>query len=86
MIYLGGDMVVGAIRNKVKIRVEGAGGDSRGMILSGFLISASNPYFLLWWAVIGLGFLLAVTRKRPKSEILFERGAGANAALGAPAE
>lgn len=59
LIYLGGDMVAGAIRNKVKIRVEGAGGDSRGMVLSGFLISASNPYFLLWWAVIGLGFLLA---------------------------
>lgn len=31
-----------------------------------------------------MGFLLAVTRKRPKSEILFERGAGAP--LGAPAE
>jgi threonine/homoserine/homoserine lactone efflux protein len=59
LIYLGGGMITGAIQNKVKIQVDGAGGESRGMVLSGFLISASNPYFLLWWAVIGLGFLLA---------------------------
>jgi threonine/homoserine/homoserine lactone efflux protein len=59
LIYLGGGMIKGAIQNKVKIQVDGAGGESRGMVLSGFLISASNPYFLLWWAVIGLGFLLA---------------------------
>jgi threonine/homoserine/homoserine lactone efflux protein len=59
LIYLGGGMITGAIQNKVKIQVDGSGGESRGMVLSGFLISASNPYFLLWWAVIGLGFLLA---------------------------
>jgi threonine/homoserine/homoserine lactone efflux protein len=58
LIYLGYDMISGAIKNKVRIRVEGEGGGSRGMILSGFLLSASNPYFLLWWAIIGLGFLL----------------------------
>lgn len=58
LVYLGCDMIVGAIKNKVRIVVEGEGGGSKGMVLSGFLISASNPYFLLWWAIIGLGFLL----------------------------
>jgi len=58
LTYLGYDMISGAIRNKVRIRVEGEGGGSRGMILSGFFISASNPYFLLWWAIIGLGFIM----------------------------
>jgi threonine/homoserine/homoserine lactone efflux protein len=58
LVYLGCDMMKGAIKNKVRIKVEAEGGGSRGMILSGFLISASNPYFLLWWAIIGLGFLL----------------------------
>lgn len=58
LVYLGYDMISSAIKNKVHIKVEGEGGGSRGMILSGLLISASNPYFLLWWAIIGLGFLL----------------------------
>ncbi|NLI21390.1 MAG: LysE family transporter [Clostridiales bacterium] len=57
LAYMGGDMVVGALRNRVKIDLEGGGG-SRGMVLSGIAISAMNPYFLLWWAIIGLGFLL----------------------------
>jgi threonine/homoserine/homoserine lactone efflux protein len=26
-------------------------------IMAGFLISLSNPYFLIWWAVIGLGIM-----------------------------
>ena len=58
LIYLGFDMIREAIRNRVKIQVDEAGGTSRNMLVSGFLISASNPYFLLWWAIIGLGFLL----------------------------
>ncbi len=59
LIWLGYGMVGGAVRDKVRIQVGGEGGTSRNMVLSGFLISASNPYFLLWWAVIGLGFLLS---------------------------
>lgn len=59
LIYLGLDMVAGSVKNKVKIRMDDAGHGSKNMVLSGFVISASNPYFLLWWAIIGLGFLLA---------------------------
>jgi threonine/homoserine/homoserine lactone efflux protein len=29
-----------------------------GMILSGIVISAANPYFLMWWAIVGLGFII----------------------------
>jgi threonine/homoserine/homoserine lactone efflux protein len=28
------------------------------MFVSGIALSASNPYFLLWWAVVGLGFVM----------------------------
>lgn len=55
--WMGADMVVGALRDRVAIKVE-EGKGSGNMVLSGVLISAMNPYFLLWWAVIGLGFLL----------------------------
>lgn len=55
---MGLDMILGAVRNKVIVSMEEGGADDKGMILSGILISAANPYFLLWWAVIGLGFVM----------------------------
>lgn len=58
LMYMGAGMAVGAVKNTVQIKVEGGSG-GRGMVLSGIAISAMNPYFLLWWAIIGLGFLLA---------------------------
>ncbi len=58
LIYMGIDMFVGSVKNSVKVRLDGSDTRSGSMFLSGIIISASNPYFLLWWAVIGLGFLL----------------------------
>ena len=57
LIDMGVKMLSGAARNTVKIDLDG-GASTRGLVASGFFISAMNPYFLLWWAVIGLGFLL----------------------------
>lgn len=58
LTYMGVGMVVGAVKNTVQIELSGAA-SSKSMVASGFFISAMNPYFLLWWAIIGLGFLLA---------------------------
>lgn len=55
---MGLDMILGATRNQINVTVEEGGANDRRMVLSGILISASNPYFLLWWAVIGLGFVM----------------------------
>ena len=71
LLYMGVDMVVGAVRGRVQVAVEGTGGSTagnatdrpaRGLFLSGLALSAANPYFLLWWAIIGLGFLLDAYR------------------------
>ena len=50
-------MMVSALRNTLKIEINEKEG-SKNMVLSGAVISAMNPYFLIWWAIIGLGFLL----------------------------
>jgi threonine/homoserine/homoserine lactone efflux protein len=58
LIYMGSQMILGSIRNRVKIRLEEKGTGAKNMVLAGIAVSAANPYFFLWWAVIGLGFLL----------------------------
>jgi threonine/homoserine/homoserine lactone efflux protein len=58
LIYMGADMIISAHKNKVDMQPGPATGRNRGWFFSGFLISAANPYFILWWAVVGLGFLV----------------------------
>jgi threonine/homoserine/homoserine lactone efflux protein len=56
LTYMGFDMIRNALGSKLS--VEGGDGKHAGsMMLSGILISAANPYFLIWWAIIGLGFI-----------------------------
>lgn len=57
LAYMGIDMIVQAAKNNVSVKTDGKSG-GRSMLLSGALISVSNPHFLLWWAVIGLGFVM----------------------------
>jgi threonine/homoserine/homoserine lactone efflux protein len=58
LIYMGADMVISALKKRVSIDISGENAKTGNMLLSGALISAANPYFILWWAVIGLGFLV----------------------------
>jgi len=51
MILMGGQMALGARR---PTEVEAAGKVARGPILTGIVLSAGNPMFLLWWATVGL--------------------------------
>jgi threonine/homoserine/homoserine lactone efflux protein len=51
---MGTDMLIKSIKNKVSVNTDGERSGGGNMLLSGAVISAANPYFLLWWAVIGL--------------------------------
>jgi threonine/homoserine/homoserine lactone efflux protein len=62
LCWIGVDMIVKAARGKVSVSMDAQGKSSDRMMLSGALLSAANPYFLLWWAVIGLGFLTQAYR------------------------
>jgi threonine/homoserine/homoserine lactone efflux protein len=33
-------------------------GKSRNLLLTGIVLSAANPYWLIWWASIGLGYIM----------------------------
>ncbi|HOO25269.1 MAG TPA: LysE family transporter [Clostridiales bacterium] len=58
LLLMGFKMSYDSYKNKVKIETEGSREEKGGMLLSSIAITAANPYFLLWWAVIGLGFIM----------------------------
>lgn len=58
LVYMGADMVINSLKNKLTIELNNNKSKTGNMLFSGFAISAANPYFLLWWAIIGLGFLI----------------------------
>jgi len=52
-------MGVGMLRglSRLSLAVESTGGRGRNLVLTGIALSAANPYWLLWWASIGLGYI-----------------------------
>lgn len=60
LIIFGGVMIKDVIRGKAKLDIQGNGKEkSGGLVFNGILISAMNPYFIIWWTVVGLGLMMA---------------------------
>ncbi|MHB1316170.1 MAG: LysE family transporter [Christensenellales bacterium] len=58
LLYMGFSMILQSARNKVSVQMEEGKASAGNMFFSGIAISAASPYFLLWWAVIGLSFVM----------------------------
>ncbi len=59
MIYYGISGTLEALKNGFSVAVDEqakADGDGK-LILAGGLVSLANPYFIIWWATIGLALL-----------------------------
>ena len=60
LIAFGAIMIKDVIQGKAKLDMQGNGKEkSGGLILNGIVISAMNPYFIIWWTVVGLGLMMA---------------------------
>lgn len=60
LIFFGAVMIKDVIQGKAKLDMQGNVKEkSRGLILNGIVISAMNPYFIIWWTVVGLGLMMA---------------------------
>lgn len=57
LAYMGIDMILGSLKNKISVNTGSNKTSSGSMVVSGLVLSATNPYFLLWWAIVGLGFI-----------------------------
>ena len=53
-------MAAGMFRSLPSLTLSLEPGDEKSgnIILTGILMSAANPYFIIWWATIGLGYIL----------------------------
>jgi threonine/homoserine/homoserine lactone efflux protein len=53
-------MAFGMFRSLPSLHLTWEGDHKRGnhLIISGILLSAANPYWSIWWATIGLGYIL----------------------------
>lgn len=65
LCFFGGMVIRDVAKQKVSIEIEddtvsieGIKGYTGNSILGGILVSMSNPYWWLWWAVIGLSFMV----------------------------
>lgn len=54
-------MAVGMFRSLKSAEMVTVGGQ-RSPLAAGAVLSASNPYFLLWWATVGAALILRATR------------------------
>jgi threonine/homoserine/homoserine lactone efflux protein len=58
LLYMGADMIFQAARDRLAPLEDRKRFGSGNLFVSGIAISAGNPYFLLWWVVVGLGFVM----------------------------
>jgi len=58
LVFMGSTMIKDAFLGRVSIDIKDSGSSKKGnMLIGGAVISASNPYFILWWAAVGLGLV-----------------------------
>ena len=66
LLWMGWGMIRDARRGVLDVRtaVDGgtapAGGILRNPVITGAVVSISNPYWIIWWATIGLTFFAAL--------------------------
>ncbi|WP_242943624.1 LysE family transporter [Clostridium tepidum] len=56
LAWMGYGMIKSGINKSVSLENQRAGNSSgmRNLVLAGALVSATNPYFILWWASTGM--------------------------------
>jgi len=54
-------MAVSMFRSLPTLRLElaASSGESKNLIIAGILFSLANPYWTIWWASIGLGYIMS---------------------------
>ncbi|MEI6157782.1 MAG: LysE family transporter, partial [Atribacterota bacterium] len=63
LVFLGIDML--RSRPKVSINPKGEGQfPEKNLVLHGIITSLSNPYWIMWWATIGMALVISASKYR----------------------
>ncbi len=58
--YLGIGMIRDAWMKRISLDIQPGESDGQSsMFLSGMVLSATNPYFLVWWSAVGMAIILS---------------------------
>lgn len=61
LLCFGAEMVRTAGRHSIQIRSERSAARSMAPIITGAVTSLANPYWIIWWATFGLGYLMSIS-------------------------
>jgi len=64
-------MGIQMLRNLRKAEYTSSQGAETGPVMTGLILSVSNPYFLLWWATVGLNLALKAQALGALALVLF---------------
>lgn len=56
LLWMGGTML--RTLPKLSLDNQSGGEKAKNLVVAGIVLSALNPYWLLWWASIGLGYIM----------------------------
>lgn len=67
LLWMGLDITRSAWWGTVSLSLAGAGrsGAQVGPVVAGALVSVSNPYWVLWWATVGVSYVALALRQGP---------------------
>lgn len=75
LVWMGYGIVKAAYRGEVSLKVgDNAGTMTSGPILSGALVSLSNPYWVLWWATAGAAYVFVALERGAAGLVSFYSG------------
>jgi threonine/homoserine/homoserine lactone efflux protein len=67
LLWMGLDIARSVWRGTVSLSLASAerSGAQMGPVVAGALVSASNPYWVLWWATVGMSYVALALRQGP---------------------
>lgn len=59
LVYLGLNMIREVYLNKISLDTKGSTSSKQSnMFFAGIALSATNPFFIIWWSVVGLALIM----------------------------
>jgi threonine/homoserine/homoserine lactone efflux protein len=57
--YLGSGMIRDVYKGRISLDIKAVEGEKKGnAFAAGILLSATNPYFIIWWSAVGLALIM----------------------------